>query len=128
MVHAPVGVRCEECAQIRKLPTFEVSGGYMARAIGVGITLAVVGGVLAGVLVRHITVGFADMLALAGVGYLIAEGVGLAVNRKRGRPLKFVAAGSMFVAYIAFSYFVPQATFSHLIGLGIGVYVAVNRF
>ena len=100
----------------------------MARAIGVGITLAIVGGVLAGVLVRIIPIWFADMFALAGVGYLIAEGVGMAVNRKRGRPLKFVVAGSMFLAFIAFSVVVPVVPFSSLIGLGMGVYVAVNRF
>ncbi len=36
MVHSPVGARCMECAQLKQLPTFEVSRGYMTRAILAG--------------------------------------------------------------------------------------------
>ena len=124
MVHSPVGVRCPECAQVRKLPTFEVSGPYMARAIAAGLVLGVAGGVAYTIILWLIP--FLSVFALLGAGYLIAEGISVAVNRKRGRPLKYVAAGSVLVTIIIAS--VPGLTLFGLLGGAIAVYVAVNRF
>ena len=38
-----------------------------------------------------------------GIGYLIGEGMSLSVNRKRGRALPFIAAGSMVASFLASS-------------------------
>ena len=38
------------------------------------------------------------IVAIVGVGYLVGEGISAAVNRKRGRSLKFVAAGATLPA------------------------------
>ena len=129
MVHGPVGVRCPECAQVRPPPTYDVSASYLARAIAVGLVLGVVGGVafalLSPLLLR---VQFLDVAALVGIGYLVGEGVSAAVNRKRGRALKFVASGGILVAYIVISIFGISISLFDLLAFAAAIYVAVNRF
>ena len=125
MVHTPVGARCRDCAQIRRLPTFQVSKGLMARAIAVGLVLGVVGGIVVGFLTWLL--GFLGLFALVGLGYLIGEGVSFAVNRKRGRELKYVAAGAVIVALIINYPWVLNSLPGLLAGF-VAVYVAVKRF
>ena len=43
MVHAPVGVRCLDCARARPLPTFDVSAPFLLRAIGAGVAVSLLG-------------------------------------------------------------------------------------
>jgi hypothetical protein len=45
-------------------------------------------------------IGFFGLLLAALLGYLIAEAVGAATNRKSGTPLQIVAAGGAIVAYL----------------------------
>ena len=134
MVHGPVGVRCESCAQVKRVPTFDVTGAYLARAIGVGLALGIGGGL--GFSFLKLVFGwgpFLDLLAVLGLGYLIGEGISAAVNRKRGCSLKFVAAGSMLVASSIISIF--SIAFLSLFGSLLGLlalagafYIAINRF
>ncbi len=46
-------------------------------------------------------VGLFGLLSAAFIGYLIAEAVGAATNRKAGTPLQVVAAGGAIIAYLA---------------------------
>ena len=130
LVHSPVGVRCRECAQLRRLPTFDVSGLYLLRAVGVGLALAVAGGLaiafLSPLLYR---VRFLDLIAFVAAGYLVGGGISLAVNRKRGRSLKFAAGGAMLVAYAIVTFFAPfPFGLFHLAAVGVAFYVAIARF
>ncbi len=50
MVQTPVGARCPSCARLSRVPTYRVSGIYYLRAIGAGLGLAVVCGLLWGFL------------------------------------------------------------------------------
>ena len=130
MVHAPVGVRCPDCAQVRRLPTFDVGAKYLARGIGAGLVLGLVGGVAVAVVSWVIPVFMLVVVAIVGVGYLVGEGVSAAVNRKRGRALKYVAAGATLLAYSIISAVAPAVTFS-LFGLlagGLALYAATSRF
>ena len=128
MVHAPVGVRCPKCAQVKPLPTFEVTRVLLLRAIGVGAVSGVAGGVIFG-LFSPILLSFPllSLAAMAGLGHLIEEAISASVNRKRGRALKYVAAGSVVIAFVVILPFVFTTVWL-LMGLGIGVYMAVNRF
>ena len=111
MVHTPVGVRCKECANVKRIPTFDVSGSYLTRAIIAGVAIAVVGGVLFVVLVNldlFVRVRFLSTVAIVGIGYAIGEGISLSVNRRRGRRLQFVAGGSMLLATIIINIFEPN--------------------
>ena len=131
MVHAPVGVRCRDCAQVRRLPTFDVSKVYLARGIGAGLVLGILLGSATAALLSYVFLGLMFIIvAIVGVGYLVGEGISAAVNRKRGRSLKFVAAGATLLAYSIISVFNPVATFS-LYGLlagGLALYAATSRF
>jgi hypothetical protein len=105
VLHAPGGQRCPDCAQSKPSPTFDVPLPFIARGLGAGLGIALVGGILVSLVINLIkkfdlpdSVFFIATAALVALlGYLIGEGISLAVNRKRGKRLKIVAAVSMFV-------------------------------
>ena len=124
LVHAPVGVRCPDCAQVKRLPTFDVTGVFLARAIAVGLPLGIAGGAAAlftGLFVAPLL----SSIVILGVGYLAGEGISLAVNRKRGRALKFVAAGSVLIAVFTVS--IIGLDLFQLLASAAAIYIAVNR-
>ena len=128
MVHAPVGVRCPDCAQMTRLPTFEVSRPYLARAVGAGLGLAVAGGILVGIL-SWLLGWLLVLIGLVGVGYVVGEGISLVTNRKRGRPLKMVAAGAVFLAFVIISSFtLVTLSMYGFLAAAIAIYVAMNKF
>ena len=129
MVHAPVGIRCPDCARVRPVPTYDVSGVFMARAIGAGAVLGIVGGLIVSVIILFVSIPFLWWALIGGLGYVVGEGISIAANRKRGRKLKFVAAGAMFVAVTAIT-LATGVTYSlfGLLASGIAFYIAVNMF
>ncbi len=134
MVHAPVGIRCPECGQARRLPMFEVSGLQMARAIAVALAVGVAGGVVFSLLVLLTSLPYIYYLPLfVGVGFLVGEATRLSVNRKKGSSLKLAAAGGMLAALAATVVLgAAEALFTTglygIIALGIAFYLAVRRF
>lgn len=132
LVQTPVGARCQDCARPAKLPTYRVSRQYYFRAVGTGVGIAIVCGVVWGV-IEMITPFFSLNLLLApAVGYAIGEVVGLAVNRKRGTGLAVVAGVSVALSYVVTLFFglVPFGLLGvayHLAALALGIYVAIMR-
>lgn len=133
MVQTPVGFRCKDCAKVRPPPTFDVTGVYLARGIGASVALGVAGGIIFWLL-RLLLGGvpYWQAIALAGIGYAVGEGVSVAVNRKRGRGLKLVAASGVFLAWVVIIYLLSgsgvRPSNSLLLGLIVGTYVAIRRF
>jgi len=136
MVQTPVGARCPDCARLYKLPTYRVPIVYYLRAGGTALGMAVVCGLVWGVLDKFLLYhfyGFFSLLLAAGVGYAIGEAVSLAVNRKRGRWLAVIGGVAVVVAYLinifSFGIFLlnPLSIIFDLISIGIGIYMAVNR-
>jgi hypothetical protein len=129
VVQHPVGVRCRECARLRKLPQFEVSPLYYTRAVGAGIVLAFAG--LAVLVVMAVTLpglGFSVvLLGLVAVGYVVGEGVSRAVNRKVSRGLQYIAAASVIVAYVLISIAGINGGLYGILALAAAIYVAVSR-
>lgn len=107
VVQHPVGIRCPECARPTRIPTLDITPSYYSRAIAAaaGISIAgIVGLFLLTVLLTQTPLGYVGGYlfwgALAGIGYLMGRGVSLAVNRKRGLGLQWiagVATGATFV-------------------------------
>ena len=134
LVHVPVGVRCPDCAKTRRLPTFEVSGLQLARAVAASLAIGIVGGLAFVFFILLIDVPFQlYLIAFVGVGCLVGEGTSRSVNRKRGRNLKFVAAGGMLAALIIVIVFgIVSVFFSTgllgLVALGAAIYFAVKPF
>lgn len=138
LVHAPVGVRCPECAEARPLPTFDVTPVIIARGLGAGVAIAFVGGVISSIAINFLPATGLPLNVLtavaaamvAGLGLVVGEGISLAVNRKRGKRLKLVVAASMFVGITVITFVTQGATFNTLILLaaGLSFYIAISRF
>ncbi|MBA7663548.1 hypothetical protein ES703_71593 [subsurface metagenome] len=136
MVQTPVGARCPDCARLYKLPTYRVSTKYYLRAVGTALGMAIVCGVVWGLIGSFVPFFFLNLLLAAGAGYAIGEVVSLSVNRKRGTGLATIAGIAVAISYLV-SLFLPFSplgfTFSlfhilfDLLALALGIYFAVSR-
>lgn len=134
LVQTPVGARCPNCAQLRRLPTFEMGTVTIAKAAGTGAVLAGATGFIWGLLFFDLfRLPFLPWVATIGIGYLIGEGISVAVNRKRGLYLQCIAGASMGLSYGVAGLVSPSLfgyTFHDLLFvlvLVIGVFVAAGR-
>lgn len=98
LVQTPVGARCRDCAQLRRLPVFEVSAMQYGKAAGAAVAVALVAGLVWGALPFG---GFFSLLLAGGAGYVIGEVASLAANRRRSRGLQGIAVGAVVLALIA---------------------------
>jgi hypothetical protein len=94
-----VGTRCPDCANLRRLPQFEVPAAFLLRGLGAALAAGVaLGTVWAFLLPFRLSLFFALLVGL-GLGYAIGEAVSAATNRKVGPQLQAVAALGIVVAY-----------------------------
>jgi hypothetical protein len=98
--------------------------------------VAVVYGLIWGVLGSLINFFFLNLLLAAGAGYTIGEATSRSVNRKRGPKLAIIAGFAVAVSYlvsILFTWGLPLVSFTvtrlllGLVALGLGIYVATTR-
>jgi len=127
----PVGIRCKECASATQVPTYQISTAYYARGIVAAVGLGVLGlGALYLVLQLRF-LGFFFFIIMGLLGYLIGEGVGKAVNQRRGRPYQYMALGGALIATgpIAFAslFTFSMGALLNLLGVGIALMVAWQR-
>jgi hypothetical protein len=98
MVHTPVGARCRECANVRRIPTYNISADLMLRGVGAAVGAGVVIGV-AWAFFNPLTIFlYGAPLGLA-VGYATGELVSLSTNRRAGPPLQAIAVGGVALAF-----------------------------
>jgi hypothetical protein len=100
LVQTPVGARCRECANVRRLPQYNLGTSTYIR----GAAAAIVAGLAAGVAWWFFNIFsygwlFAAIIGIA-IGYLIGESVAFATNRRAGPPLQVIAAGGVLLAYL----------------------------
>jgi len=136
MVQTPVGARCPDCAGLYKLPTYRVSAKHYLRAVGTALGMAIVCGVVWGLIGSFVPFFFLNLLLAAGAGYAIGEVVSLSVNRKRGTGLATIAGIAVAISYLV-SLFLPFTPWGFtfglfhilfgLLALALGIYVAVTR-
>ena len=130
MVHAPVGVRCLDCARSRPIPTFDVSTPFLLRAIGAGAAASLLGTAVVIGAIWFFPIPYVSAILIAALGYGIGEAISLATNRKRGTRLKLVSGVCMLLGFTTITYFTNGATIS-LFGLlagAIGFYLAFIKF
>ena len=144
LVHAPVGMRCPDCAKVNVVPTYDVPLPVLLRGIGAGVGVA---GILALVylftvpaMFRLVFLGIPGLnivlpilftAMMAGVGYAVGEAISLATNRKRGLKLKLAGAGSILLVSIVFTYAFPSGAYGLtylFIGLALATWLAVRPF
>ena len=81
-IYTPVGIRCRECAQLRRPPSYVVGPLHYLLAAVVALPLSF----LAGLVMQRVGFFLAFFLG-AAVGGLVAEAVLRVTRGKRGRPL-----------------------------------------
>ena len=112
LVQTPVGARCRDCANLSRLPTFNVTPAFFAR----GMTAALVSGLLVGAAWAFLFGGarlgflFAILVGL-GVGWAISEAVSRATNYKRGLGLQVAAILGVALAYLVQETLAPGDVF-----------------
>ena len=131
VVQHPVGIRCPECGQPTKIPQWDITPTYYARAIGAAAAISIAGVVvlmLIRVLLPGILAFYVVLAALVGIGYLIGQGISRVAGGKRGRELQWVAGVAMGItAFIALPLIGIGLGFSSLIAVAAAVYIAVNQ-
>lgn len=93
-VRTPVGLRCPDCAGVRGLPTYRTPTTSIARAVGLGLAVAVVVGVAWGFFSEW-QFYFAMLLGFGAV-----ETMARAAQYKRGRDLQLAAFAVVLVGIV----------------------------
>jgi hypothetical protein len=135
-VHTPVGARCRECANVRRIPTYNTAPDVLLRALGGAVSGGLAVGLVWGIF-NPLTYFFFGVLLGLGVGYGIGEIVSLATNRRAGPPLQAMAVGGVALAYVvrvAFLFTVGDWIFDDirvdlpgLIALALAAFIAAGR-
>jgi len=119
-VRHPVGLRCRECAQLRRIPTYDLSPRHYAVALAAGLPSAVVGVILGGILDRFLLIpfigGFIPWIIAFAVGLLTAEAISRVTGYKRGVGLQVVAATCVVLGYFIGNPLLLLATSYLLVG------------
>lgn len=144
LVTSPVGSRCPSCARIGRPAILDTSSSEFSRAILAGVGAALIGAFGLAIAVRVLveipgvssTIGiFIAAAGIAGIGYAIGESVKYASGKKLDKRLKYVAAGGVFLAWVATAAFLPVFNVSAgflgspigIVGLIAAFYVATSR-
>lgn len=131
LVQTPVGARCPQCANVKRLPVFDVSFVYYLRAIAAGLIAATIIGIMWPSIPFG---GFLWFFVAMGIGYAISEVISRAVNHKRGLGLQIIAGLCMILCYVIRSILEDNPSFINelfdvygLIALLIGIVMATGR-
>lgn len=127
MVQTLVGPRCPDCANLKRLPTYEVSPRQYLIAVVVGLSVAIAAGFVWALIWRALPSILLSLLIAAGIGYAIGELISLATNRRRGPGLQAIGGISVLVSYAIYCLFVPWFSLYTIIGLALGILIAIAR-
>jgi hypothetical protein len=109
MVAGPAGMRCPDCASLRKTALYQIPPHRLALAIVAGLVTGVIGALL----ISQIT--FFVFFVGPIYGGIVAEVILRAAGRKRGRVLEVIGVGSIILgAIVACSFqLLPMALSVH---------------
>ena len=132
----PVGARCRECANVRRIPTYNIAPLVLVRAAGAAIIAGLVFGVVWWFF-NDLTYVFFGVVPGLAVGFGVGEAVALSTNRRAGPPLAASAVVGVVMAYavrtgllFAASNWVVhdvQTDLAGLIALGLAAFIAAGR-
>jgi hypothetical protein len=134
VVQTPVGIRCRECANLKRLPIYEVSARHYLIATGVGLGIGLATGYVWALMWQLIPFLLLNFLIAAGVGYTIGESISRSVNRKRSIGLQVIAGLSMLLSYLianvalfhALAVPISLSFVYDLLALALGVFLAIR--
>ena len=125
MVHATVGIRCPDCGKAVTLPTYQVTGQYLLRAILAAGVVGAVTGIIYALLL--IWIPLVSTLALLGIGYLVAETATVAAGRRRGRTMQYVVVGGILIALVLILLLAPVLSIWTFVGAVAAIFVGIGR-
>jgi hypothetical protein len=99
MVHAPVGVKCRDCARMPRSALVRLKPQKAAVAVGATVAAALLIGVALAAL-NGTGFGFFGFLIAFGVGVVMAEIVTRTSGYYRGRESGAIAAAGSLLAYV----------------------------
>jgi hypothetical protein len=99
MVHAPVGVKCRDCARMPRSALVRLKPARAATAIGAAAGTALAVGIAMGAIANS-GFGFFGFLIAFGIGVLMAEVVTRTSGYYRGPEAGVIAGGGSFLAYV----------------------------
>lgn len=122
MIQTPVGARCRDCAQLRRLPMFQVGWKDYLRGAAGALGAGLAGGIVLTLIQSQLPFGGLIVVALlAGYGYLVGEATARVVPRKRGTGLGTVATVAVVLGLaLARAGFLIVAGSPPLLALGFG--------
>lgn len=97
MVQTPVGARCRACAQLRRLPQFDVSADSYLKAGAAALAAAMVAGLLWSTVPGF---PFVNYLAAGLSGWAIGEAVTRASRYRSSTGLKVLAGAGLVLAFV----------------------------
>jgi hypothetical protein len=101
MIQTPVGARCRQCAQLRKLPMFELRPLDYLKAIGAALGASIVCGVVLALVLQMVPfLGFLRFFLMVGVGYVVGDAVTRLTGGKRGTVVGVIAGVSVPIGMI----------------------------
>lgn len=105
LVHTPGGIRCPDCAKMKRLPMYTVGASHIARAVGAGLAVALPLGFLGAIILpptghASFFMLFFALLMGTGAGTLVAEAIYRASGGKRGPIIMGVAVASLVAAWV----------------------------
>ena len=112
LVQTPVGARCRECANLSRIPTFNVTPEYFARGMMAALASGAATGAAWAFLFGGARLGFlfAILVGLA-IGWAVSEAIGRATNYKRGLGLQVCAILGVTLAYLVQETLAPGDVF-----------------
>jgi hypothetical protein len=128
MVQTPVGARCPVCANLKRVPTYQLGGKYYLRGALAAAGMALAGGFLWWLIRMFVPFsGFFNFIIAGALGYGIGEGISLATNRKAGGPLAVMGGLAVAVAFFIAHIGIWMGMFHpfDLIALIVGIIAAV---
>jgi hypothetical protein len=114
-IRHPVGLRCPDCARLRKAPTYDVSAPHYLRAFGAGLGASVI----CSLIVQIVSLSFLYLFAGLIAGGVIAEVISRATSHKRGVGLQIVGGVCVFLGYLFGSLLVTTYRFGGLAWLAL---------
>ena len=133
-VQTPVGARCPECANVQRIPTYNLSTRQLVQAIGVSMVVGLVLGLVLGLCENLIPFRMTWIYVPASFvssGYVIGASISRVTNHKRAPVLQGLAIGGYAVAFMMYAMVAPQDLvigFYTLAGLALGGALALNPF
>lgn len=125
MVHGHVGVRCPDCGKSVTLPTYQVSGLYLVRAVAAAAAAGVAAGFVYALVFS--AVPWLGLIVLVGIGYLVAEAATAAAGRKRGRIMQYAAVVGILACMVIILLFGRGFSVWTLLGAVMAIVVGTSR-